>query len=153
MSELVGAEPVVAVLGVAPALPLLPRLVRFAAVGASCYLIQLGLVHTLHGALSLYLADVVAFLISAQLNFALSQMFTWGDRREAESFGLRFVKFNANVLVSVIVVNGSVFWALVHVGFPFWSAMLAANVLSTAVTFVVNHYVVFRGVHDAQPVS
>jgi putative flippase GtrA len=130
---------------------LTPRILRFAAVGITCYLIQLGMVHVLHGAVSLYPADVIAFLVSAQVNFALSQMFTWGDRQEAESLPLRFVKFNANALVSVTIVNATVFWLLSQSGLWIWAAMLLANVLTACWTFSINHFVVFKAERDQLP--
>lgn len=127
-----------------PPRTLAPRVLRFAAVGITCYLIQLGLVHALHGVISLYIADIAAFLVSAQLNFALSQVFTWGDRQDNERLPLRYIKFNANALISVTLVNGTAFWLLVQAGLPFWAAMLMANVLSALWTFVVNHFFVFK---------
>jgi putative flippase GtrA len=129
---------------------LAPRVLRFGAVGITCYLIQLGLVHALHGAISLYLADVLAFLVSAQVNFALSQLFTWGDRQEAESLPVRLLKFNVNALISVTVVNASVFWLLVHTGLAFWAAMLLANAVTACWTFMTNHFFVFKAEQNKQ---
>lgn len=129
---------------------LIPRGLRFAAVGFICYLIQLGLVHALHGVITLYVADVLAFLISAQVNFTLSQLFTWGDRRDTESLPVRFVKFNANALVSVTIVNATVFWLLVQTGLWFWAAMLLANVATACWTFLINHFFVFRAEQEQQ---
>ena len=132
---------------------LIGRSLRFAAVGFICYLIQLGLLHALHGVITLYLADVLAFLISAQVNFTLSQLFTWGDRRDAESLPVRFVKFNANALVSVTIVNATVFWLLVQTGLSFWAAMLLANVATACWTFLINHFFVFRAEQEQKSES
>jgi putative flippase GtrA len=130
---------------------LTPRILRFAAVGITCYLIQLGLVHLLHGVMSLYPADVLAFLVSAQVNFMLSQLFTWGDRQDAESLLLRFIKFNANAIVSATIVNATVFWLLVQTSLWIWAAMLLANVLSACWTFSINHFFVFKAERHQQP--
>ncbi len=132
---------------------LIPRGLRFAAVGFMCYLIQLGLVHVLHGVVTLYLADVLAFLISAQVNFTLSQLFTWRDRRDTESLPVRFVKFNANALVSVTIVNATVFWLLVQTGLSLWAAMLLANVATACWTFLINHFFVFRAEQEQKSES
>ncbi|MEU0495443.1 GtrA family protein [Mycobacterium sp. NPDC006124] len=129
------------------------RVLRFTAVGVTCYLIQLGLVHLLRGAISLYPADVLAFLVSAQVNFVLSQLFTWGDRQDAESLLMRFVKFNTNALISVIVVNASTFWLLVQTGLSYWAAMLLANVATAFWTFSINHFFVFRIEHEQRHVT
>jgi putative flippase GtrA len=120
------------------------RIGRFAIVGTTCFVIQLMLAHALELAVHLYCAEVMAFLLSAQLNFILSQSFTWGDRRHAEPLTKRWVKFNANALVSVTIVNAVIFWLLVQFGVWFWAAMLLANLASTVWTFLINHLVVFK---------
>jgi putative flippase GtrA len=120
------------------------RIVRFGAVGVTCYLVQLSLLHALHPLLHLYPAEVLAFLFSAQVNFVLSLLLTWGDRRGAEWLPLQWAKFNANALISVIIVNATVFWLLVQVGLRFWLAMLLANAVSACCTFTVNHFFVFK---------
>jgi putative flippase GtrA len=99
-----------------------------------------GLKQSMH----LYYADLIAFLLSAQVNFALSQVFTWGDRQHAEPLMARWTKFNASALISVSIVNAAVFWLLCETGVWVWLAMLIANVASTVWTFVVNHFVVFK---------
>jgi putative flippase GtrA len=110
----------------------------------TCYLIQLGLLNALQLVSPLYIAEVVAFLISAQVNFALSLVLTWGDCRGAERLGWQWVKFNANALLSVTLVNAGLFWAMVQIGLPSWLAMLFANAVSACCTFAVNHFVVFK---------
>ena len=120
------------------------RIIRFAAVGTLCYLVQLGLMQALRHSMHLYYADVIGFLLSAQLNFLLSQIFTWGDRQHAESLMVRWAKFNASALLSVVVVNAVAFWLLAELGVWVWLAMLVANVASTIWTFLVNHFLVFK---------
>jgi putative flippase GtrA len=120
------------------------RILRFGAVGVSCYFIQLGLLQLLQSFMDLYTADVLAFLASAQVNFALSLLLTWGDRQGAEPVFWRWIKFNANALVSVTVVNAVIFWLLVQSGLMSWLAMLIANVTSACCTFAANHFLVFR---------
>jgi putative flippase GtrA len=127
------------------------RIIRFAMVGASCYLVQLGLMHGLEHSMHLYCADLIAFLASAQLNFVLSQVFTWGDRQHAESLMIRWTKFNASALVSVSIVNALVFWLLVEIGLSVWLAMLIANAASTVCTFLLNHFVVFKAEREQIP--
>lgn len=135
--------------GTTAALTPLHRIIRFGIVGVTCFLVQLGLLQVLDEYVHLYYADVLAFLLSAQLNFVLSQLFTWGDRRDDEPAALRWVKFNANALVSVTLVNATVFYVLVQVGLPFWAAMAVANLASSLWTFLVNHFLVFTsGKHE-----
>src|SRR6476660_2984863 len=59
-----------------------PRLLRFGAVGSVCALFQLAVLSALvHLQLELHLANTLAFIISTQLNFVLSMLITWRDRR------------------------------------------------------------------------
>ena len=127
------------------------RIIRFAGVGTLCYLVQLGVMDGLKHSMHLYYADLIAFLLSAQLNFALSQIFTWGDRQHTESLISRWTKFNASALISVSIVNAAVFWLLCEAGMWVWLAMLIANVASTVWTFLMNHFVVFKAERRPSP--
>jgi putative flippase GtrA len=127
------------------------RIIRFAMVGTLCYFAQFGLMVGFKHSMHIYYADLLAFLLSAQLNFVLSQFFTWSDRQHTERLLARWVKFNASVLVSVGVVNALVFWLLVETGLWAWLAMLIANIAGTIWTFVVNHLVVFKVEREQLP--
>ena len=120
------------------------RVARFVAVGVTCYFVQLGLLHVFRPWVYLYLADMVAFVVSAQLNFGLSLSLTWRDRRGAESTLRQWIKFNANALLAATVINAGIFWLLVHFGLQFWLAMLLANGATACCTFAVNHFFVFK---------
>ena len=119
------------------------RIARFALVGAICLAIQYVLLTILSGVIHLYFAETIGFMLSAQLNFLLSQTFTWSDRQHSSNLAMRWVKFNVSALMSVLIVNASVFLLLAQVGVWSWLAMLIANVASTTFTFVMNHFVVF----------
>jgi putative flippase GtrA len=119
------------------------RIVRFALVGTLCLLLQYVLLTIFTDAIHLYFAETLGFMLSAQLNFLLSQTFTWGDRQQSSNLFVRWVKFNVSALISVLIVNASVFMVLVELGTWSWLAMLIANVASTAFTFVMNHFLVF----------
>jgi putative flippase GtrA len=134
-----------------PELSIVTRIARFLAVGGTCYFIQLGLLHSIASIMALYIADVLAFMASAQVNFTLSRLFTWGDRQGAEKLPLRWLKFNLNAALSVTVVNAAIFWMLVSVGLQFWGAMLLANIASACSTFAVNHYLVFTRAREKKP--
>ena len=120
------------------------RILRFAAVGTACFILQYCLMKIFSDVMHLYFAEVLAFMSSAQVNFALSQFFTWADRKNAIDYVMRWVKFNASSLTSVLIVNATVFWLLISLGCWMWASLLIANVASTAFTFVMNHFVVFR---------
>jgi putative flippase GtrA len=120
------------------------RLLRFGLVGTACFVLQYCLTHTLAHSMYIYFAAVLAFLFSAQFNFLLSQIFTWADRQSTVHLAMRWVKFNASALISVVIVNGTVFGLLASVGVWWWASMLIANAMSTAFTFIINHFVVFK---------
>lgn len=62
---------------------------RFILTGGTGAAVQLGCLRSLTFlGWSPFLGDVVAFLVAAQINFLLSYLFTWGDRRRESGIGL-----------------------------------------------------------------
>ena len=81
------------------------RPAQFAAIGAGCALAQLGLLALLTERTALgSWSNAAAFLIAAQLNFALNSLLTWRDRMERQPRALlrQLAGFNALILVAVI---------------------------------------------------
>ena len=127
------------------AAPLL-RIAKFAAVGATCFGVQVLILHWLHEPIGPTMANLIGFVTSAQLNFALSRYFTWGDVRRNGARWLAFgwVAFNANVVLASLLNSGSFFLAHRVLEAPLLLAAFCATALSTTSTFFVNHLVVFR---------
>lgn len=130
--------------GVCMSLPI--RIVRFALVGALCFFVQWSLLRVLHQSMHIFYADVIAFLLSAQLNFVLSYAFTWQDRQYNEKL-VYWRNFNISALVAVGI-NAGALWVLVERGTWQWLALIIAIVTSTVFTFTVNHFMVFRKDRD-----
>lgn len=115
------------------------RPLRFACTGGIAALAQLGLLDTLtdhHWAP--IPANVVALLLSTQLNFVLSYLFTWGDRRARAASPVavlgRWAAYQGSVGGTALL-NMAVFIvtrADLHT--------LAASALGTAVAAVVNFF-------------
>jgi putative flippase GtrA len=85
------------------------RALIFVCVGALCFSLQYMLLLLLaRTGLAQPLADGVGFLTSAQLNFALSSRYTWGDRRSAGSprRRIRWASFNLSVLLGLALNTG-----------------------------------------------
>jgi len=85
-----------------------PQPVRFGTVGGLCALLQLAFLHALVSiGLEKSVANFVALLTLAQVNFFLSLRVTWAERRARDSTGSRLIdtmaRFNAMVAVSVVV--------------------------------------------------
>ena len=129
---------------------------RFALVGGACGLAQLAL---LHGFVTLggeeHLSNLVAFALSVQLNFFLSQFFTWRDRW-TPSLGpatllRRLALFNGSA-TSTGLLNLGVF-ALTNVFLPYLPAAAIGIAVAAVANFTLNDRLVFRrpGRIDARP--
>jgi putative flippase GtrA len=122
------------------------RGVRFAAVAATCTLAQLLVLAWLTrlgvGKLA---ANGIGFALSAQANFVLSALLTWGDRRPGGSgaWAGRWVRFNTVALVA-LAVNELVFTIGGRVGLQLFMASAAGILTGAAVTFTLNNFVTFR---------
>lgn len=125
------------------------RIATFVAVGSVCFVLQYGLVEMFSVYVPLVVAEILGFMLSAQLNYVLSRTFTWADRNMTENVGGvstrggRWLRFNLSALASVFIVNATVFALLIHLGSAQWLAILVANIASAVFTFAMNHFVVF----------
>ena len=122
---------------------LLTRIVRFALIGTICFFVQWCAMHVLQTVMHIIYAGLVAFLLSAQLNFVLSCAFTWRDRKSMDSSLASWTKFNTGTLLGVGI-NVGILYILVANGFWQWCALAVANAITTIFTFSVNHLIVFR---------
>lgn len=82
-----------------------PRPLRFAAVGGACAVLQLlALAALARLGVELHAADALAFVLCAQVNFALNSAITWRDRRaSARAVAGRLAGYNALALGSLAV--------------------------------------------------
>src|SRR5213078_1846300 len=97
----------------------IPRPMRFGFVGGTCAALQLGVLFGLvHLGLERHGANVLAFLLSTQVNFALSSIVTWRDRQPPVSgratVAAQLASYNAMALVTLLV-NQAVFGVAVAV--------------------------------------
>jgi putative flippase GtrA len=123
------------------------RPVRFALTGLAAGLTQLGLlaVFSAEGVASLP-GNTMAFMLAAQVNFALSQLFTWRDRPPtahiAPVLAQRWLVFHGSI-AGTAVLNMAVF----AVTRPFVPDLIAAAlgiVAASAVNYIVHDRVTFR---------
>jgi putative flippase GtrA len=120
------------------------RVLRFALVGLTCFAVQYVALRLLtRVGLPATPADAVGFLLSAQLNFTLSSLFTWADRKDLFARPLvgRWFSYNASILVT-LAINAGVFQLCRPIG------ELAASALGVAVgaagNYVLCDLLVFR---------
>ena len=124
-----------------------PRLLRFALVGSICALVQLGLLHVLvQGDVQENVANLVAFGISVQANFVLSQFFTWRDRWTRGPGVARLMSrlflFNGSA-ASTGAVNQGVF-GLGNLVLWYLAAAALGITVAAATNFLLNDRIVFR---------
>lgn len=123
------------------------RVVRFALTGAAAGLLQIGALHVLErlGAAPL-LANALGFLVAAQVNFLLSQAFTWGDRAPAHPGGAsirqRWLRFHA-AIAGAGLLNLLVF-AFAQTAVPDVPASLLGIAAAAGANFLLGDRVVFR---------
>jgi putative flippase GtrA len=131
------------------AIPHQYRLLRFAMSGAAAALVQLGMLAGLTGRGAPPVpADLAAFLAAAQVNFALSQSFTWGDRRLGGSLVARWAAFHL-AIAGTALVNIGVF-ALAHHWAPAVIAAALGIAVAAAINFAVGDRVVFAAAVPAR---
>ena len=123
------------------------RLVKFAMVGGSCAVVQLSILHGLVSAgVEEHLANLVAFIISMELNFALHQFVTWRDRwspslHPAKLLG-RLLLFNASAS-STGVINQGVF-AIFNLFIWYLPAAAIGIGVAAFTNFLLNDRLIFR---------
>lgn len=125
------------------------RIVRFAAVGGSCGVVQLSVLHLLVASFGTeeHLANLFAFIISMELNFALNQTFTWRDRWSGSlSFRQivgRLLLFNVAASLTAGVMNQGVF-ALMNLFIWYLPAAAIGICVAASANFLLNDRLVFR---------
>lgn len=119
------------------------RPLRFALTGGIAGATQLALLALLtrHGWQELP-ANGVAFLLAAQVNFALSATFTWRDRFDDRALGRRWLTFHGSIAI-MAVINMLVF-AFARLALPALAASALGIGVAAVGNFVVGDHLVFR---------
>lgn len=123
------------------------RVARFLAVGGTCGVIQLSILHFLVvSGVEAHLANLAAFAVSMELNFVLSQLFTWRDRwppslRASTILG-RLLLFNVSATTTGVV-NQGVF-ALFNLFISYLPAAAIGIGVAAFTNFLLNDRLVFR---------
>jgi len=128
---------------------------KFAVVGATCFLLQFTLLAAMvRLGVVRPLANSISFATSAQLNFLLSSRLTWRDRPAGNRrrFGARWLAYNGTALLSLACDSAIFVIAYRTVGTAAGAAL--GVVVSTCLVFLVCNQVVFRSQgldRDQQP--
>lgn len=125
------------------------RPLRFAITGGIAGVVQLALLALLtHAGWAELPANALAFLLAAQLNFALSSAFTWRDRRADRALGRRWLAFHGSI-AAMAVVNMLVF-ALARAALPTLLASALGIAAAACGNFMLGDRLVFRRATPAQ---
>jgi len=131
------------------------RPVRFFCTGGVAGLLQLGLLETLvQSGWNPVLANVVAALLTTQVNFVLSLLFTWYDRQPdsamKQAFLIRWLSYQG-VSLGALLLNQLVF-VVAHLVMPILVAAELGLLVGASVNFVVMNRLVFRKPLPTSPV-
>jgi len=124
-----------------------PRLIRFAFVGATCAVVQLA---CLSGLVTLgvekQVANIIAIVLSTEINVFLSRQITWRDRHvaglPAHTVWRALVTHHA-LLASTLVINEAVF-ALVSHRLPYLMAGVCGITAAAITNYVGSNRMIFR---------
>ncbi len=116
------------------------RGLRFLLTGGLCAVVQFALFAAFVRYADPLLANPIAFLCSAQLNFLLSQSFTWRDRapasRDASTMLRRWLTFHASIATGFLI-NMTVF-ALTQLVIPPLPAVALGVAAASGINFLMN---------------
>ena len=111
------------------------QLVRYCLVGASGYVVNLGVYSLLYTELSYRIAFTIAFVVAASSNFLWNRVWTFRAQRGAVAYqGVRFFV----VSTAALLANLAVLEILVSLGVGEFVSQAIAIVLVTPVNFVGN---------------
>lgn len=123
------------------------RLLRFATTGGAAALVQLVILDTLverHWAP--LPADIVAVVLSTQVNFVLSYIFTWGDRRPLHSSRslvlTRWARYQGSVAGTAAL--SLIIFTILHPHIGPTGASAVGALLGGVINFVAGDHLVFR---------
>jgi len=134
----------------------IPRPLRFGFVGGTCAALQLGILFGLvHLGLEQHAANILAFLVSTQVNFALSSIVTWHDRRATaatrSTVATRLASYNAMALATLLV-NQAVFSLAATVAHYLVASALGI-VTAAVINYLVSGRVIFARGRARRPVE
>ncbi|GAA2613927.1 GtrA family protein [Paractinoplanes durhamensis] len=109
--------------------------------GGFCFGVQYAVMMALAGAgVDLSLANAAGFALSAQVNFLLSAVFTWGGAVGLS--WLRWASYNSTALLG-LAMNTAVF-SVVHRTFGSFLGTLAGVGAGAVFTYLVGNFLIFR---------
>lgn len=120
------------------------RLIKFCVVGVSCAIFQVMLLSwiTALGAID-DVANLIAFAISAQINFFLSRHITWRDEKSNNLFGTVKELFHFNWTRGMLYIITPVVFFFANMFMHYWLASLAGNMIGLVLSYLITDRFVF----------
>jgi len=124
------------------------RVMRFLTVGGTCGIIQLSILHALVvWGIEEHISNLIAFVISMEINFAMNQLFTWRDRwttsLSVRKVIGRLLLFNVSASLTAGVINQGTF-ALMNLFMWYLPAGAIGICVAALANFMLNDRLVFR---------
>ncbi len=124
-----------------------PRILKFAVVGLSGVIVNMGLLYLLtrFGGLYYIVSSVIAIEVSILTNFVLNDIWTWKDR-EKKSYWKRMLQYHISVGITAVLAN----WLLLiffteAVGLHYMLANLIGISVGMLFNYTLNDLWTFRG--------
>ena len=124
------------------------RIVRFLTVGGTCGIIQLSMLHALVvWGIEEHISNLIAFVISMEINFAMHQAFTWRDRwtssLSVRKLVGRLLLFNVSASLTAGAINQGTF-AIMNLFMWYLPAGAIGICVAAFANFMLNDRLIFR---------
>lgn len=123
---------------------LLEKMFRFAVVGFSAFIIDFGGTYLLKekAKANKYVANTLAFIMSASYNFILNRFWTWGSQ-DTEVL-MQAVKFAGVMTTGLLIASGLIYILTDRIKLNFYISKLMAVSVVMVWNFTMNNFVTFN---------
>jgi len=121
----------------------LEKIFKFAVVGFSAFIIDFGTTYLLKekAKANKYLANTIAFIISASYNFTLNRMWTW--KSMDNQIAMQAFKFSLVMTTGLLIANGLIYIFSDRMKINFYVSKLMAVSVVMVWNFTMNNFVTF----------
>ena len=123
---------------------LLEKLCKFVVVGGTAFCIDFGCTYLFKEKVKAnkYIANTLAFIISASYNFALNRMWTWGIHDD--QIAIQAMKFAGVMTTGLIITSILIYIFSDRMKFNFYIAKLIGVSVAMVWNFTMNNFVTFN---------
>jgi putative flippase GtrA len=123
---------------------LIEKVFKFGVVGFSAFLIDFGSTYFFKekAKLNKYIANTLAFVISASYNFTLNRMWTW--HVQDDQVGIQAVKFAVVMISGLLISSGLIYIFTDRMKLNFYLSKLLAVSVVMVWSFTMNNFVTFK---------